>query len=265
MKGLLLLLVVFWNWGCDEYISKYPISEVPDSEISSEFLGKWVSIEKDGKYLKTSKKIELLEWGDMEYLLLENEIGDKNTSPYKLWNSKINDVNYLNVYPLKQNKRDSIYFILKYRIRGDSLEYTPLKVLDSLGLMSLDSLNLTAEPRFDIKGNFKKYIEENQIEFDGFFKKEWTVFHRWENLDWKFINEGFIPDIISIKNDGDLVNKDSMLNEFANYYLLENTIYYFKLHRKSFFLKNSQGDTSEIIKTSRLLHDVENDKWYAPK
>lgn len=253
MRGLLLLLVILSSWGCDEYISRVPITEGPNSKISSTFLGKWVSIEKKGKFFEPSSKIEILEWGNKEYLLLGEDRFFKQSVPYKLWNSKINNVNYLNAYRVQQDKNDSIYLIFKYRMNGDSLEFTPLKLRDSL----------TA--RFDIKGNFKKYIEENQTEFDSFFEKKWGVFHRWENLSWNYINEGFIPDITEIKNRGNLVNKDSMLNEFANYYLLENTTYHFKFHRKSFFLENSQGDSFEIIKTNRLLHDVENDKWYAPK
>lgn len=255
LKWMLFVGVVFFI-GCDEYISKVPVTERPNSEISSELLGRWVSIGICNESYTICNypmiKFELLEWGNMEYLLM---LGDDRAVdskiPYKLWNSKINKVNYLNLYPLQQEKRDSKYFILKYRIKNDLLEVKPLRLRNKL------------VERFDIKLDFKNYIEENQVEFDGFFDEGGPVFYRWENLNWKFINELHISNIISIRNDGKSVDKDSMLNEFDKYHLLESKPSKQDYEPSTPYLIESMGDTFKILKTNNTLYDIRDDNWYA--
>ncbi|NOU61536.1 hypothetical protein [Marinifilum caeruleilacunae] len=164
MKNLLVALFsIIALASCSTYESEVPLGNPGDTELDDKFLGKWI-LSEEKKTEEVSGHIEIIPFNRQEYLVQIIEYADstdylESILNFRMFPSKIKKDIYYNLQMLGTDEKSSFLIYKLKAISGNRYK---------LLYLAKDHF----EKQFNSTGEFRKYVESNQKEFNKTFMTE---------------------------------------------------------------------------------------------
>lgn len=248
MNRLLSLIFLMCFSSCELYNSPFPISEKPSMALEEEFLGEWVICDEENKILEPKASIEIIDWGNLEYLVLVKIFNHENdwVIPVKAWRSGTGFPSIVNLQQLSTN-RDTIFNFAGYFSRKK-------------GELFITGLTKDFKHTFKTQQEFSDFYKTNSDEFQKSLRT-YLQLVRWNKLTFQIVNSSWVRKINLIEYSNEIVEKESFLPYLDSFHLIKNKGTW-KQTPKKFVAWLGVQDSVVILQNNQYIWDKTHDKWY---
>ena len=191
MKNLIILLLTSLTLcSCEGYKSEFPVDDVANSLPCDDLLGEWYLAGKTEGEFQIYSALDIYSLNKQEYLIKctfydYKERSIQQVDNYRLFKSKIDKVEYLNIQPIS-NDESNTFSLWKYDITNYSL-------------LNSHYLGKSFNVEFSSTEDYHNYVKTNQREIAAQFDTLEQIFIRPFGFPWNYVNNNSLDQLESFQ------------------------------------------------------------------